>query len=93
MGKFLLGLIVGLVLGVVATAYNPDLPADVRTALADLTALVMRGTERAAEAVGGAAERTAEEAGQAAREAEREAPRQPGAVVEPPAQDNPSAAQ
>ena len=40
-------------------------------ALADLTARVMRGTERVAEAVGGAADKTAEEAGKVAREAER----------------------
>jgi hypothetical protein len=68
----------------VATAYNPNLPADVRAGLANVTALVMRGTERAAEAVGGAADRTAEEAGEAAREAEREAPRQPGTVIKEP---------
>jgi hypothetical protein len=71
MGKFLLGLILGVVLGVAAVAYNPNLPEDVRVALAHLTALVMRGTERVAEAVGGAADITADEAAEAAREAER----------------------
>jgi F0F1-type ATP synthase membrane subunit b/b' len=89
MGKFLLGLILGMVLGVAAVAYNPNLLEDARTALANVTALVMRGTERAAEAVGGAADRTAEEAREAAREAEREAPRQPGAAIEEPSPENP----
>ena len=89
MGKFLLGLLLGLVLGVAAAAYNPNLPADARTALANVTALVMRGTEREAEAVGGAADRTAEEAREAEREAEREAPRQPGAAIEEPSPANP----
>jgi hypothetical protein len=68
MGKFVSGLILGVVLGVAATAYRPNLPEDARVALAHLTARVMRGIERAAEAVGGAADRTAEEAGEAARE-------------------------
>jgi hypothetical protein len=45
MGRFLLGLILGVILGMVATAYNPNLPADVRAGLANATALVMRGTE------------------------------------------------
>jgi hypothetical protein len=89
MGKFLSGLILGVVLGVAATAYNPNLPEDVQVALANVTALVMRGTERAAEAVGGAADRTAEEAAKAAREVEREAPRQPGAVTREPIPENP----
>jgi hypothetical protein len=89
MGKFLLGLILGVALGMVATTYNPNLPEDLQAALANLTALVMRGTERAAEAVGGAADRTAEEAREAAREAEREAPRQPGAVIREPTPENP----
>jgi hypothetical protein len=69
MGKFLLGLILGVVLGVAATAYHPNPPEDVRVALANLTALVMRGTERAAAAAGGAADRTAAEAGKAPRKA------------------------
>jgi hypothetical protein len=63
MGRFLRGLILGVILGMVATTYNPNLPADLRAGLANVTALVMRGTERAAQAVGGAADRTAEEAG------------------------------
>jgi hypothetical protein len=89
MGKFLLGLVIGVVVGVLAMAYNPNLPQEVRTALAEVSALVMRGTERVAETVGGAADEAAEEAGEAAREAEREAPREPGAVVEEPVQENP----
>ena len=52
-----------------ATAYKPSRHADVRAALANVTALVMRGTARAA--VGGTADQTTEEAGEAAREAER----------------------
>jgi hypothetical protein len=88
MGKFLLGLVIGVVVGVLAMAYNPNLPVDVRAGLANLTAVVMRGTERAADAVSGAADKTAEEAGEAAREAEREAPRAPGGVIEEPAPEN-----
>jgi gas vesicle protein len=87
MGKFLLGLVIGAIVGVLAMAYNPDLPAEVRTSLANVTALVMRGTERVAETVGGVADEAAEEAGEAAQEAEREGPREPGAVVEQPVQE------
>lgn len=65
MGKFLLGLIVGVVLGIFAMAVNPDLPREIRVAAASLTALVMRGAEEAAEEVGAAADRVAEEADQA----------------------------
>ena len=93
MGKFLLGLVVGVVVGVLAMAYNPNLPEEVRTGLVEVTALVMRGPERAAEAVGGAADEAAEEAGEAAREAEREPPREPGAVVDPPVEENQPPAQ
>lgn len=88
MGKFVLGLIIGLIVGVLAMAFNPNLPQEVRTGLTELTALVMRGTERAADAVGGAADEAAEQAGEAAREAEEEIP-QPGTAVEPPAPENP----
>ena len=88
MGKFLLGVVLGVVVGVLAMAYNPDLPQEVRTGLVEVTALVMRGTERVAETVGGLAEEAADEAGEAAREAEREAPREPGAAVDPPVQEN-----
>ena len=33
MGKFLLGLIIGVVVGVLAMAYNPNLPEEVRAGL------------------------------------------------------------
>jgi hypothetical protein len=89
MGKFLLGLIIGVIVGVLAMAYNPNLPQEVRAGLTELTALVMRGTERVAETVGGVAEEAADEAGEAAQEAEGEAAGQPGAVVEEPVQENP----
>jgi hypothetical protein len=88
MGKFVLGLIVGLIIGVLAMAYNPNLPEEVRAGLTELTALVMRGTERAADAVGGAADEAAEQAGEAAREVEGEATRDPDAAVEQPVPQN-----
>ena len=94
MGKFLLGLVIGVVVGVLAMAYNPNFPEEVRTGLVEVTALIMRGTERVAETVGGAADEAAEQAGEAAREAEREAPREPDPVVDPPVEENqPPAAQ
>lgn len=62
MGRFLLGLIVGVVLGVLATAYSPNLVAEARAGLASLTALVMRGAEQAAETVDEVAEDVANEA-------------------------------
>ena len=89
MGKFLLGLIIGVVVGVLAMAYNPNLPERVRTGLVEVTALVMRGTERVAEAVGGVADEAADEAGEAAREAEGEATGEPGAVIERPVEETP----
>jgi hypothetical protein len=88
MGRFLLGLIIGLIVGVLAMSYNPNLPQEVRTGVTELAALVMRGTERAAEAVGGAADEAAEQAGEAAREAEEETGREPGGVVNQPAPEN-----
>jgi hypothetical protein len=94
MGKFLLGVIIGVVVGVLAMTYNPNLPEEVRTGLVEVTALVMRGTERVAETVGGVADEAADEAGEAARQAEGEATGEPGAVVKEPAQQNqPPAAQ
>jgi hypothetical protein len=89
MGKFLLGLVIGVVVGVLAMAYNPNLPQEVRTGLVEVTALVMRGTEKVAETVGGVADEAADEAGEAAREAEGEATGEPGAVVDRPVQENP----
>lgn len=66
MGRFLLGLVIGAVLGVLVVSYNPSLPDDVRAALASLTALAMRGAEEAAETVGEAADEVADEAREAA---------------------------
>jgi gas vesicle protein len=85
MGKFLLGLVIGVIVGVLAMTYNPNLPEEVRAGLAGVTALVMRGTERAADAVGEAADEVADEAG----EAVEEQPGEPGAVVEQPAPEAP----
>jgi hypothetical protein len=85
MGKFLLGLVVGLVVGVLAMAYNPDLPEDVRAALAGVSSLVLRGTEEAAEQV----EETAGEVAKEAREVtpeETRAPSAPSEGSEPPAE-------
>jgi hypothetical protein len=88
MGKFVLGLVAGLIVGVLAMASNPDLPEDVRTALARVTGLVLRGTEEAAESIGEAADDVADEA----REATGENPEAPtprsGATegVEPPSE-------
>ena len=38
MGKFILGLIVGVIVGVLAMTVNPNLPEQLRTSLANLTA-------------------------------------------------------
>ena len=83
MGKFLLGLIVGLVVGVLAMAYNPDLPADVRAALAGVSRLVLRGTEEAAEQV----RETADEVSKEAREVTTE---QPAEAVGPEGEQAPT---
>jgi hypothetical protein len=85
MGKFLLGLIIGLVVGVLAIAYNPNLREEVRTTLANLTGLVMRGTEEAAEGVGRAADDVADEAREATGGEKGEAvetPREPAPTTE-----------
>jgi hypothetical protein len=82
MGKFLLGLVIGLVVAVLATAYNPNLSEDVRTTLANLTGLVLRGTEEAAEGIGEAADEVADEA--------REATGGTGEAVDAPAQPAPA---
>ena len=79
MGKFLLGLVVG----VLAMAYNPDLPEDVRAALAGVSSLVLRGTEEAAEQVEETAGEVANEAREATGEATR-APSQPPGNAEQP---------
>jgi len=60
MGKFILGLIVGLVVGVMAMAANPDLPQELRVWAANLTAQVMRTAGETAEEIGDAAEEVTE---------------------------------
>jgi hypothetical protein len=77
MGKFLLGLIIGLVVGVLVVAYNPNLPDEVRATLEGLTGLVLRGTEEAAEGIGKAADDVADEAREATDG-------EPGEAVETP---------
>jgi gas vesicle protein len=81
MGKFLIGVIVGAFLGILALTVSPNLPQELRVALASLTSMVMRGAEEAAESVGDAADELADEAGRAtdaargrAREAGEDAP-------------------
>lgn len=74
MGRFVLGLILGMIIGILAMTINPNLPRDLRLALADVTALVMRSAEEAAEAVGDAADEVAREAEQATTPMRREAP-------------------
>jgi gas vesicle protein len=65
MGRFLAGLIIGVVLGIAAMAVNPDLPRELRVAFANATAYIMRGAEDAAESVGEAADDVAREADEA----------------------------
>jgi hypothetical protein len=62
MGKFLIGLVVGMALGVLAMAANPDLPQELRANLASLTALGMRNAGEAADELGDAAEELAADA-------------------------------
>jgi hypothetical protein len=82
MGRFRLGLIVGVVVGIFAMTVTPSLPQELRVARARLPALVMHGAAEAAESVGEAADEVANEADQAtdaarerAGEAAEEAPR------------------
>jgi hypothetical protein len=74
MVKFVLGLLVGLVVGVLAMASNPDLLEETRAGLAHVSGLVLRGTEQAAEKVGEVAGEVAEEAREAAGEGIVDAP-------------------
>ena len=74
MGRFLVGLIVGVVLGILAMTVNPNLPQELRVVLANATALVMRGAGEAADKVGEAADEVADEAEQAAAPASAPAP-------------------
>lgn len=73
MGKFILGLIIGILIGIVVVGYNPGLADRIQAAVEDATGLVLRGTEEAAESVGDAAREAGEAAdgaGQTADEAE-----------------------
>jgi hypothetical protein len=66
MAKFLIGLILGVLIGALAVGYQPTLPDRVRTGLANVTTLIARGTERAAESINRAAGRVADRAERAA---------------------------
>jgi gas vesicle protein len=72
MGKFVFGLFIGVVLGVLAMTINPDLPQELRVRLASITAQVMRTAGETAEELGDAAEDLTDEA-------------EPPATGEPPA--------
>jgi hypothetical protein len=77
MGKFLFGLVIGVVAGVLVVTYNPNLPEEIRTAVGTVTGLVLRGTEQAAEGIGKAADEVADEARKATD-------REPAEAVETP---------
>jgi hypothetical protein len=62
MARFLIGLILGIFIGALAAAYEPTLPDQLRAALAHVTTLVARGTERAAQSVDRAAGSVADRA-------------------------------
>jgi gas vesicle protein len=82
MGKFLLGLIVGVIVGVLAMTMNPNLPQELRAALASLTAQVMRSAGETAEDLGNAAEEAADGR---ERPVEREPPATPAPTAPAPA--------
>ena len=69
MGKFIVGLIIGVLIGVAVVSYNPGLADRMQAVVEDTTGIVLRGTEEAAESVGDAARDAADEAGDAANEA------------------------
>jgi hypothetical protein len=62
MARFVLGLILGIFVGALAVSYNPSLSDGVRAALANLTALVATGAEKAAESVDRGANKLADQA-------------------------------
>jgi gas vesicle protein len=78
MGKFVFGLIIGVVVGVVAMSTNPNLAEELRVSLANLTAQVMRSAGQTADELGNAAEDAADEPA-------------PPAATEPPAETAPTA--
>ena len=59
MGKFILGLIIGIVVGAVAVTMNPNLGEELRVSLANLTAQLMRSAGETAEDLGNAAKNAA----------------------------------
>lgn len=71
MARFLVGLILGFFGGALAAAYEPTLPADLRSALADATTLVAHDTEKAAQSVEHAAGNLENQAGRAGQGALR----------------------
>ena len=83
MGKFLIGVVVGVIVAVLALSANPDLPRELRTALSSQTAQVMRGAEETAETVGEAADEVANEAEQATEEVPEDAAAPDPETVEP----------
>jgi hypothetical protein len=66
MGKFITGLIIGVIGGILAVTADPNLPQELRISLASLTAVVMRRAEETAEELGDAAEDLADGAGEPA---------------------------
>ena len=83
MGKFLLGLIIGIIVAGLAMTMNPNLPQELRASLASLTAQVMRSAGETADQLGNAAE---EAAGRGERPADREPPAAPAPTAPAPAE-------
>jgi gas vesicle protein len=83
MGKFLLGLIIGIIVAGLAMTMNPHLPQELRASLASLTAQVMRSAGETADDLGNAAE---EAAGRVERPADREPPAAPAPTAPAPAE-------
>ena len=82
MGKFLLGLIIGIIVAALAMTMNPNLPEELRASLASLTAQVMRSAGETAEDLGNAAE---EAAGRGERPVDRKPPAAPAPTAPAPA--------
>jgi hypothetical protein len=80
MARFIVGLILGIFLGALAAAYEPTLPTELRVALANVTTLVARGTEKAAQSVDEAAGKVKEQterAGQGTARRDKSPPTDP----------------
>jgi hypothetical protein len=82
MGKFLLGLIIGIIVAALAMTMNPNLPQELRASLASLTAQVMRSAGETADELGNAAEDAADE-GRQPTNAEPPAATSPAAPADP----------